>query len=181
MGRVWLVRHAPVTASGVCYGQSDVPTALDSHAAADEIADRWRRAENPHCDELWCSPWERTRSVAEELARRWAVPCRADARLSELCFGEWEGRSYADIERDDAGRFSRWMKAYETAAPPGGEALPELVRRVTSWLEDVGRRNALILAVTHAGVIRVVRTVRDACTYAAALRRPVEHLVPEQT
>lgn len=180
MERVWFVRHAPASVSGVCYGQTDVPTALDARAAADRIADYWREAENPHCDELWCSPWARTRSVAEELARRWSIPCRADPRLSELCFGEWEGRPYADIERDDGERFSRWMKAYETDAPPGGEALPELVRRVASWLQDARRRDTVQVAVTHAGVIRVARTLRDGGTYAAALRNSVEHLVPER-
>lgn len=180
MGRIWLVRHAPVSVSGVCYGQSDVPTALDAQAAADRIADYWRGTENPHWDELWCSPWARTRSVAEELARRWSIPCFADTRLSELCFGEWEGRAYADIERDDGERFSQWMRAYETDAPPGGEALPELIQRVSSWLDDARHGDSVRLVVTHAGVIRAARTLRDGGTYAAALRKPVEHLMPER-
>lgn len=179
MAGIWLVRHAPVTVSGVCYGQSDVPTVLDAGAATDAVMRDWRRLDRPRCDEVWCSPWVRTRLVAQELAQRWNVPCRADPRLSELGFGEWEGRRYADIERDDGERFSRWMKAYETEAPPGGEALAELMRRVASWLEDVGGGSTTVLAVTHAGVIRATRTLRNGGTYADALRRPVEHLAPE--
>ena len=32
---IWAVRHAPVQASGVCYGQSEVPPELSSEEAAE--------------------------------------------------------------------------------------------------------------------------------------------------
>lgn len=175
----WLVRHAPVAVHGVCYGQSDVPTVVDAIEAAETVAGEWARTGRVACVEVWSSPWQRTRSVANVLAERWRVPHRIDARLSELHFGVWEGRHYADIERDDAARFGDWMRAYETARPPGGETLSELVARVASWLDETHRIGP-VLAVTHAGVVRVARTLRDGVSYAEALRTPVGHLACER-
>jgi alpha-ribazole phosphatase len=177
---IWLVRHAAVSATGVCYGQSDVPTLIQADAAADRVAERWRASENPRLDAVWTSPWARTRPVADELARRWGLPCYVDARLSELCFGQWEGCLYADLERDDRARFTTWMNHYETHSPPGGESLRDLVQRARGWRDEVGRHGGVHLAVTHAGVVRTLRMLRDGSTYESVLGRTVEYLVPEK-
>jgi alpha-ribazole phosphatase len=180
LSEIWLVRHAPVGATGLCYGQSDVPTLIDAEAAADRVTAHWRASRYPRCDAVWASPWARTRPVAEEIARRWNVPCQIDARLSELCFGEWEGRLYADLEREDGERFATWMSRYETGSPPGGESLRELVLRVAHFREEVKTRGGVHLAVTHAGVVRALRMLRDGGTYEGALGKTVEYLVPEK-
>jgi alpha-ribazole phosphatase len=105
------------------------------------------------------------------------VPLEIDPRIAELSMGEWEGRFFAEIERDDGPRFARWMEAWETAAPPGGESIATLRARGDAWLDDGGDR--VRFAVTHAGVIRAIRVRASRITYAEALRTKVEHLVAE--
>lgn len=151
---VLLARHAPVAVAGVCYGQCDVPTKLDDHGAARALLGEittggWA------IDRVWCSPWARTLGPAARVAERLGVPLSIDVRLSEIAFGTWEGRRYADLERDPA--FLPWMHDWRRARPPGGEVLEELVARVRAWSREAGARRETALAVTHAGVIRVLR------------------------
>jgi alpha-ribazole phosphatase len=176
VGSVWFVRHAPTTLSGVCYGQCDVPVAPTPAEAAQRIALQWEREQSAQPPELWTSPWARAQSVALELARLWHVPWRADQRLSELCFGLWEGRKYVEIARTDAARWQHWLQNYELEAPPHGETVPELRARVSAWLDERRAGTANVLAVTHAGVVRTARALLDGLPYSAVAGEAVPHL-----
>jgi alpha-ribazole phosphatase len=172
-----VVRHARVAVEGVCYGQSDVPTLLDGREAAARIvrhidAERWR------VEHVWASPWARTREPATVLAGLLGVPLTIDPRLSELHFGAWEGRRYADLEAD--ARFADWMQNWQDAAPPQGERLDELLGRVRSWRDEARVRNEAALAVTHAGVVRALRALGRCVPYASIAREAVEPLVVER-
>jgi alpha-ribazole phosphatase len=173
--RVWAMRHAPVALSGICYGQRDVATSLDARAAADVA---WPDVRGLDFARVVTSPWERTRGLATAVAQRRRLPLETDARLSELSFGEWEGRPYAEIQRHDGAQFSRWMAAWATEAPPGGETLAAMTRRVHAWLADYVAAGATraALVVTHAGVIRILRARTRGISYATALAEPVEPL-----
>jgi alpha-ribazole phosphatase len=180
VGSVWLVRHAPPTLSGVCYGQCDVPVQPGPAEAARLIALQWQREGEEGPPELWTSPWARARSVAVELARHWSIPCHVDARLSELCFGAWEGRTYDEIARTDAARWEHWTLNYELEAPPQGETVADLRARVASWLDERRAGTATVLAVTHAGVVRTARAVIGGLPYGAVVGEAVPHLCAER-
>jgi len=172
MMEVWLVRHAPVAASGICYGQSDIPCTLDPAEAATRIA----AAAPVRFSELWASPWARTRDVAEQLAARWRISLRIDPRLSELSMGAFEGRPFTQLKCEPA--FREWMRSWRTAAPPGGETLGQLSARASAWLDE--RKGAgSLLAITHAGVIRSLRAHVCGLSWDKAMCIPVEHLMPE--
>lgn len=180
MGSIWLVRHAPTRDTGFCYGQSNVAVTLPADEAARLIYQRWQAHEPTSTPELWTSPWARTQPIAESLARSFGTACHIDPRLSELAFGEWEGRSYAELERNDALRFRHWLDNYEIAAPPGGESVATLRARVAEWLVERGPTIGTILAVTHAGVIRTARALLSGQSYSERAAEPVANLEPER-
>ena len=180
MTAIWMVRHAPVRASRLCYGQSNVATRVDAKRAADSIENELRKRDAGPWDELWSSPWERTERVAAVLGARSGVPVRADARLSELSFGAWEGIPFGEIEAHDRERFTAWVEAYETVSPPGGETADQLVARVADWLSEIERTGKTVLAVAHAGTIRAARAVRAGTRYSGVAHTRVEFLVPER-
>lgn len=179
-GAVWMVRHAPVRATRLCYGQSNVATRVDANRAAESIETALRNRGAGPWDELWSSPWERTERVATVLGARAGVPVRSDARLSELAFGEWEGIPYGEIEAHDRERFSEWARAYETVAPPGGETADQLLARVADWLSEIDASGRTVLAIAHAGTIRAARAVRAGLRYSGVVHTRVEFLVPER-
>ena len=180
MANVWLVRHAQTSRVGVCYGQSEVSVQLGAQDAARSIASQWERAGQGGPPELWTSPWLRTRSVGMELARRWRVSCRVDARISELCFGVWEGREYDEIARNDPDRWQHWTQNYQHAAPPEGETVAQLRARVAEWLDERTVGTGDVLAITHAGVMRTARAVIEQLPYTAVVATAVPYLQLER-
>lgn len=172
---IWCVRHAPVDASGVCYGQHDVPTRIGAAEAAAIVV---RALRGPFAS-VHVSRWARARLVGEIVAKTLGVPLVIDDRIAELSMGEWEGRRFVDIEREDAARYARWMDAWRTEAPPGGETIAELEARVGAWMEDA-RGDEPRVAITHAGVIRAMRARIARTSYEEAMKAAVDHLVPER-
>jgi alpha-ribazole phosphatase len=170
---LFAARHAPVVVEGICYGQFEVPTRVDASAACAVLLDQLGR-EQVHVTRVWASPWSRTRETAACVASRLEVPLVIDARLSELAFGEWEGRAYAELER--TAPFQEWMRNWRDAAPPGGERLEDLVARVRAWRREVLDAGEVALVVTHAGVIRVLRAEKRGVAYDEVLSEPVEGL-----
>jgi alpha-ribazole phosphatase len=170
-----VARHAPVAVEGVCYGQSEVPTLVDAQEASERIIGQLEGARR--IERVWASPWARAREPAIAVAATLRVPVTIDARLSELDFGEWEGRRYAELESDE--RFGAWMRDWQEASPPGGERLEDLMLRVRSWRDEALRRGEAVLTLTHAGVVRALRADARGVTYVSIAREPVEPLVLE--
>lgn len=77
-----------------------------------------------------------------------------DDRLKEITFGDWEGNTYAELERDNADA----VKARETDkwgfVPPKGESYAMLSDRIAPWLKSLDRPT---IAVSHGGVSRALR------------------------
>lgn len=173
--RLVVVRHAPPAVSGVCYGQSDVPVTIAHDDAAATVVEELGLAP---FEAIVCSPFERALGLAKAVARRMGRgEPRVDARLSELSFGEWEGRRFDEIEADDAARFSAWMARYTELAAPGGETVAELDARVRAFVTEVRTRSpGPLLVVAHAGVVRALRRLRDGTSWEEEMSRAVPYL-----
>lgn len=170
----WVVRHAPLSEKGLCYGQSDLVPPLAPHAAAAEV--RSRLPERPI--RIVTSPLARCRSLAEALATVLGLPPPAvRAEAQELSFGDWELRRWDELEMSPA--FGPWMRAWQTARPPGGESAPELQHRVAQLLADTALLDGALL-VTHAGPIRVLRALTRGLTLDQAWAEGVPYLTPER-
>jgi alpha-ribazole phosphatase len=177
MGPIF-VRHAPPLVSGLCAGRVDVQVEAVKPAAdavVRALGERGLRAAR-----VFSSPTARCRDLAVELACRLELPLVFDTRLMELDFGEWEGRTWDEIGRSDRATFDRWARDYLSEAPPGGERVAELERRVEEWLAEIGRDVPALscLAVTHAGVIRAARVLSGRSDWKRVMEKPVPYLEP---
>ncbi len=115
------------------------------------------------------SPLVRCRAFAETLAESHGLPLALDDRLKEVGFGDWEGRTAAEIEADAPGTLARFKADPVNARPAGAEPLAEFHARVSAALDDIIERHGgeHVLLVGHAGVMRMA--------LAWALRIPLEH------
>lgn len=104
------------------------------------------------------SPLLRCRAFAEEVATRHGLPLTLDDRLREIGFGAWEGKSAADIERDEPGALVRFKADPVAARPAGAETLDDFYRRVTAAFDAIQEAcpDEHVLLVGHAGVIRMM-------------------------
>ena len=144
--QLYLIRHpAPQIAAGVCYGRTDLPLAEDVAAAATRIA-----AKLPPRIAIYTSPLQRCRQLADALH---PAP-RSDSRLQEMNFGAWEMRPWNLVERE---ALDHWAADPIGYAPPQGESVGELKRRVLHFLcEAQGRKLKSAALVTHAGVMKLI-------------------------
>jgi broad specificity phosphatase PhoE len=111
---------------------------------------------------LWASDLSRARLTAEIVGARVGLAPRLDARLREGNRGEWEGRLFIDIEREDPDGFAAWKRAGAGFRFPGGESLLEQQQRVTEALAEIhGTGQLPALVVCHGGSIRVMLCARD--------------------
>lgn len=144
--QLFLIRHpTPDVAPGICYGRTDLALAADVSAAAARI-----RPQVPADLPVYSSPLRRCRELAAALH---PAP-RHDDRLMEMDFGEWEMQPWKLIQRE---ALDGWAADPLGYAPPGGESVDELQRRVNDFVDGlVAQEIDQALLVTHAGVMKVL-------------------------
>lgn len=148
-----LLRHGETEQGGGLRGSLDDALTEAGWAqlrAAVRADERW--------DALVSSPLQRCARFAEELAAARGLPLQFEAGLQELHFGDWEGRSAAQLmetDADDLGRF--WADPY-AFTPPGGEPLLAFEARVLDALQRLHAEypGQQLLVVTHGGVMRLL-------------------------
>jgi broad specificity phosphatase PhoE len=106
-------------------------------------------------DAVYSSPLERARETAEAIAIHHGCVVQLRARLGEVRFGDWTGRSIAELEAGDAG-WRAWNSYRGTSRTPNGESYLELQDRVVSTLMAIAHDhpNGLIVVVSHADALR---------------------------
>ena len=111
---------------------------------------------------LWCSDLSRAAETARTVGGRIGLEPRPDPRLREGNRGDWEGRLFIDIARDDPEGYAAWMRAGADFRFPGGESLQEHADRVWAALEDIRVAGPLpALVICHRGSIRTVLCRQD--------------------
>src|SRR5262245_36691264 len=91
-----------------------------NEAGRDQAEALGRRLEGVDFDRGISSPPVRAREPAVIVAPPERV--ETDARLLEMDYGEWEGLTYDDLERDHPAERRRWEQAPDMIRYPGGES-----------------------------------------------------------
>jgi alpha-ribazole phosphatase/probable phosphoglycerate mutase len=104
------------------------------------------------------SPLSRCHAFAAELAAQRGLPLSTDARLMEVQFGEWEGKTADELKAQDPTIISRFRRDPIGERPAGAEALEDFAARVAAAWQDLvaHHQGKHVLVVCHAGVIRMV-------------------------
>ena len=109
-------------------------------------------------DRLVSSPLQRCARFAEELAAAHGLLLHYEPGLQELHFGDWEGRSAAELMDTDAEALGRFWADPYAFTPPNGEPLLAFEARVLDALQRLYLAHAgeRLLLVTHGGVMRLL-------------------------
>lgn len=147
-----LIRHGEPVGGRKYRGQIDDPLSDKGWAEMWRTVGAFR-----DWDAIVTSPLARCRAFAEALAGKLALPLSSDARFMEIAFGEWEGKTPAEIEQLWPGRLAAFKADPLGSRPQGAETVTAFHARVgTAWHDllaaHAGRR---VLLVCHAGVIRM--------------------------
>src|SRR5687768_8075827 len=121
MGVIHLIRHAAPSVRGVFLGSNDVPLASESLSPS---------TLNPAS--IFSSPLKRARRTAELL-----FPSRKITIVPELAecnFGDWEGKSWEEIQSRWPELASRKVDDWRGCMPPNDEPWPDFFGRVwNAW------------------------------------------------
>ena len=163
VGAVLLARHGqtddnlePIRVQGF----SDTPLNDVGRRQAHELADTVAAGEP--VASLWTSDLSRAAETARIVGERIGLEPRPDPRLREGNRGQWEGRLFIDIQREDPDGYAAWRRAGPNFRFPGGESLQEHADRVAVALGEIRASGELpALVVCHRGSIRAVLCLED--------------------
>ena len=162
MSRVLLARHGETNDNLEplrFQGFRDTPLNETGRRQASALAER---VADDGIVSLWSSDLSRARETAEIVGAHIGLQPRLDARLREGNRGRWEGRLFADVQREEPELYASWRGPDEGFRFPGGESLREQMDRVSAAVEDVrGSGELPALLVCHGGSIRVMLCDRD--------------------
>lgn len=148
-----LIRHGEPEGGKRYRGQIDDPLSERGWRQMwDAVGDRapWQH--------IVSSPLARCHAFAAALAARHALPLAVDARLMEIGFGRWEGRTADELRAEDPEQLARFYHDPVNARPAGAEPLAAFQARVRAGFADLVQAypQRHVLVVTHAGVMRAV-------------------------
>jgi len=153
--RIIAVRHGETdwNATARIQGQQDVCLNERGHWQARQVA---RALAGEPLAAIYTSDLQRAWATAEPLARAARLSPLPDAGLRERHFGDFEGRTFRQIEQELPDDARAWRSRVPEWRPPqGGESLLQLRERVSQTVHRIARRHAgeAIVMVAHGGVL----------------------------
>jgi len=152
-----LLRHGETlwNRAGRLQGWQDSPLSAAGRAQADALA---ARLAPERIDLLVASDLGRTRATAAPIAARLGLAVEHDPGLRERCYGELEGKTWVEIEREHPAAHGRLAARDAEYVIPGGESGTQFRDRVVGAFERLARAHAgtSIAVVTHGGVLGIV-------------------------
>jgi broad specificity phosphatase PhoE len=179
--RWWFVRHAPVpNPEGRCYGQHDLDCDVTNAAAFASLARRLP------AQPIWMATTlcrtQATMNAIHAARGTRPDPLHLERQLIEQSFGDWQGRTYAELgafgRGGDASASHRFWLAPAHATPPGGESFVQVMDRVAAAVRRLTAVHAGrdIVCVAHGGSIRAALAMALGLDPEAALAFSIETL-----
>ena len=150
----FLVRHAvhDNVESLLAGRMSGIELGAVGRAQAARLA---RRMRYEQFGAIYASPRERSQMTAEAIADVSGIsPVRTDEDLDEIDFGDWSGKTFAELEDDPHWRL--WNSDRSRASTPTGETMLHVQQRVTGCMARLrpSHQEGAVVLVSHADVIK---------------------------
>ena len=111
-------------------------------------------------DKIYTSNQKRAVDTANIIKNGRDIPIIELQELRELSFGNWEGRTLADIKNKDAELFDIFLNSPLLYKPSSGESISDLFKRAKLALSKIGNEDGEnILIVSHGVTIRAIITI----------------------
>lgn len=152
MAIIYLIRHGATTAGEVLVGRS--PNIGMSQLGNEQVKKNAEYLSNIKFDDIYASPMERTKIMAEAIAAMQNKKVIYSDDLLEVDFGEWTNKSFAELEND-----YRWKNFHSNRSGtrvPGGEHILEVQYRMVKKIYEIFYSNpkGTFAIVSHGDPIR---------------------------
>ncbi|MCX7969133.1 MAG: histidine phosphatase family protein [Armatimonadetes bacterium] len=156
MVRLFLVRHGQSVWNDEkrVQGQQDVPLSEEGRKQATALGERLKGIQIHAC---FSSPLKRAVETAELILKVSgnSVSITPLTELMERNFGDWEGKQIDQLQSLFPNELSQWLAAQQIPAPPNGESIDELMKRVEHGLSQILKvKEGNVLVVGHSGSVK---------------------------
>jgi broad specificity phosphatase PhoE len=158
---IYYIRHGETdwNVEGRLQGQQDIPLNARGRAQATHcgqiLRDLFaRNGRDPSAPDYVSSPLGRARETMELARATLGMPAdgyRLEPRLTEICFGRWEGFTIAELRTHDPQGIAAREHDKWNFVPPGGESYETISTRMRDWY--VSLRNDTVVTA-HGGTAR---------------------------
>jgi alpha-ribazole phosphatase/probable phosphoglycerate mutase len=155
--RIYLIRHGQVEGHEEkrYNGQVNVPLTPLGRIQSERVRDC---LEGVPLDAVYSSDLDRSRYCAELIAASHDLTVITHAALRELHIGEWEGRTWAELQVAYPDDWQARLRDLVNFQVPGGESLQNAADRIRPVVQQIldRHRGGDIVLVAHGGVNRVI-------------------------
>ena len=153
MTRLYLIRHGNTDWVGRVLAGRAPGIALNAEGR-EQAARLPDRLAGVPIDKIVSSPLERARETAAPLAARLGLEVEVRDGVTEVDYGDWTGRTFAEVGPDPLWR--RYDATRSVTRIPGGELALEVQARVVAELERLAREtpDGVVAVVSHGDPIK---------------------------
>jgi probable phosphoglycerate mutase len=154
---IYFLRHGETTASkaGRYCGTLDPDLTPAGHQMAEDFADAYKSF--PWVA-VFCSPLRRAVATAKPLCEAAGIRMQLQDGLKEIAYGQWEGKTPEDVNREFHDDYVRWLTDPGWNAPTGGQKGIDIARRSSVVLEHIETTYTTgnVLVVSHKATTRIM-------------------------
>lgn len=155
--KLFFLRHGETTFSqsgGYC-GVLNVDLTQSGHAMAAAFAEQYK--ELPW-EAIYCSPMKRTLSTAQPMIEATGLELRIREGLREADFGEWEGKSKAEVDGRLGEDYHNWMTEPAWNPPTQGETAVQIASRAMAVIAEIEETHTQgnVLVFSHKTTLRII-------------------------
>jgi probable phosphoglycerate mutase len=155
--KIYFLRHGETISSqtGTYCGSLDIDLTPEGYQMAEDFAASYR--EFPW-KAVFSSPLHRTVATAKSLCDRLGIDIQLRDGLKEIAYGQWEGKTPEEVNREFHDDYVRWLADPGWSAPTGGEKGVDIARRSSQVLEEIEQTCSTgnVLVVSHKATIRIM-------------------------
>ena len=133
---IYFLRHGETTASqtgGYC-GTLDPDLTPEGYQMAEDFADAYKSL--PWVA-VFSSPLRRAVATAKPLCEAAGIRMQLKEGLREIAYGQWEGKTPEEVNREFHDDYVRWLADPGWNAPTGGERGIDIARRSSLVIEEI--------------------------------------------
>ena len=154
---IYFLRHGETTASqtgGYC-GTLDPDLTPEGHQMAEDFAAAYKSL--PWVA-VFSSPLRRAVATARPLCEAAGIRMLLKEGLKEIDFGQWEGKTPEDVNREFHDDYVRWLTDPGWNAPTAGEKGIDIARRSSLVLEEIEKTYTTgnVLVVSHKATTQIM-------------------------
>lgn len=153
---IYFLRHGETTASqkgGYC-GTLDPDLTSAGYEMAQDLAEAYKTVS---WEAIFCSPLKRAVATAKPLCDTVGVYPNLREGLKEMAYGQWEGKTPEEVNREFHDDYVRWLADPGWHAPTNGERGIDIARRSSQVLEEIEQTcTGNVLVVSHKATTRIM-------------------------